>query len=182
MEQTRPTYLWIFSLGRWYVFSTFYATTTSSCQSCTLGFRGPNNCGKCILLIAIFNIYTSFVNRVCFNLTCYFGSFRFCLSDIRKFNMLRMCNSESSYFNWYTRWFRRQYLHFSILFLRSFQKQKYHLCTSQRLQSYRHLQQRKLTRTCVALNQTGNYKLRSWVLHLTGCSSCSMCYTWPLHF
>jgi hypothetical protein len=101
MEQTTSTHLWIFSLGRWYVFSAFYTTTTSSCQSCTLRFRGPNNCGKCILLIAIFNIYTSFVTWVCFNLTCYFGSFRFCLSEIRKFNMLKMCNSESSYFSWY---------------------------------------------------------------------------------
>lgn len=87
---TRPTHLWIFSFGRWYIFSTFYATATSCCQSCTLGFRRPNDCSKCILLIAIFNIYTSFVTWVCFNFTCYFGSFRFCLSDIRKFNILKM--------------------------------------------------------------------------------------------
>lgn len=87
---TKPTHLWIFSFGRWYIFSTFYTTTTSCCQSHTLGFRRPNDCGKCVLLIAIFNIYTSFVTRVCFNFTCYFGSFRFCLSDIRKFNMLKL--------------------------------------------------------------------------------------------
>lgn len=114
---TRPTHLWIFSFGRWYIFSTFYTTTTSCCQSCTLGFRGPNNRGKCILLITIFNIYTSFVTWVCFNFTCYFGSFRFCLSDIRKFNMLKMVQFSIILLQSVHRVirFRRWYLLFCIL-------------------------------------------------------------------